>query len=90
MARNAIRGVVTSFRRGKRVQHNTNETIVEVGEGADPATLVGAKALWTGEGGLRIVGRVVGRHGNGRAVRVRWRKGFPPQGLGTPAEIVVR
>jgi ribosomal protein L35AE/L33A len=89
MAKNTFRGIVTSFRRSKRAQH-TNETIVEVGEGADPATLVGAKALWTGEGGLRIVGRVVARHGNGRAVRVRWRKGFPPQGIGTPAEIVVK
>ena len=87
MAKNAIRGIITSFRRAMRVQH-TNETIVEIGEGTDPATLVGAKALWTGEGGVRIMGRVVGRHGLG-AVRVRWRKGFPPQGIGTPADIVV-
>ena len=90
MAKNAIQGIVTSFRRGKRVQHNLNETIVEIEEGADPAALVGAKALWTREGGLRIVGRVVARHGGGHAVRVRWRKGFPPQGIGTPAEIVVK
>ena len=89
MAKNTFRGIVTSFRRAKRAQH-TNETIVGIGEGADPATLVGAKALWTREGGLRIVGRVVARHGNGRAVRVRWRKGFPSQGIGTPAEIVVK
>ena len=89
MTKNAIRGRSVSFRRAKRVQH-TNETIVEIGGGADPATLVGAKALWTGEGGLRIVGQVVARHGDGRAVRVRWRKGFPPQGIGTPAEIVVK
>ncbi len=88
MAKNAIRGLVISFRRAKQVQH-THETIVEIEEGADPATLVGAKALWTREGGLRIVGRVVARHGHGRAVRVRWRKGFPPQGIGTPAEIMV-
>lgn len=86
MAKNAIRGIVISFRRrGKGY-----ETIVEIGEGADPGTLVGAKALWTREGGLRIVGRVVARHGQGRAVRVRWRKGFPPQGIGTLAEIVVK
>jgi len=89
MAKNAIRGLVISFRRAIRVQH-TNETIVEIGEGAEPATLVGAKALWTGKGGLRIVGRVVARHGQGRAVRVRWRKGFPAQGIGTPVEIVVK
>ena len=89
MAKNAIRGLVTSFRRAQNVQH-THETIVEIGEGADPATLVGAKAVWTGEGGLRIVGRVVARHGNGRAVRVRWRKGFSSEGIGTPAEIVVK
>ena len=89
MAKNPIRGLVTSFRRARNVQH-TNETIVEIGEGADPATLVGEKVLWTGEGGLRIVGRVIARHGNGRAVRVRWRKGFPSQGIGTSAEIVAK
>ncbi|HEV8594852.1 MAG TPA: hypothetical protein VGR51_04910 [Thermoplasmata archaeon] len=90
MAKSAFRGVVTSFRRGKQVQHNTHETIVEIEEGADRATLVGAKALWTGPGDLRIVGRVLARHGRGRAMRVRWRRGFPPQGIGTPIEIVVK
>lgn len=90
MAKNEIRGIVTSFRRGKRVQHNLNETIVELEGGADPVTFVGAKALWIREGGLRIVGRVIARHGRGRAVRVQWRKGFPPQGIGTPAKIVAK
>ncbi len=61
MAKNEIRGIVTSFRRGKQVQH-TYETIIEIGEGHDLAALVGAKALWTREGGLRITGRVVARH----------------------------
>jgi ribosomal protein L35AE/L33A len=86
MAKSTIRGMITSFRRGKRVQHSLNETIVEIGSGTDPATLVGAKASWTGEGAPRMLGRVVGRHGGG-SVRVRWRKGFPPQGLGTSVEI---
>jgi len=88
MAKNAIRGIITSFRRAKRVQH-TNETIVEIEEGTDRATLVGAKVLWTREGFPRMMGRVIARHGRGRAVRVRWRKGFPPQGIGTHVEIVV-
>ena len=90
MAKNAIRGLITSFRRGKRVQHNLNQTIVELEGDADPATLVGAKALWVPERGLRIIGHVIARHGRGRAVRVRWRKGFPPQGIGTHAEILVK
>jgi ribosomal protein L35AE/L33A len=89
MAKNAFRGIVTSFRRAIRVQH-MNETIVEIEEGADPATLVGAKALWTGKGGHRVVGRVVARHGRGRGVRVRWKKGFPAEGIGTAVEIVVK
>ena len=89
MAKNAIRGIITSFRRAKQVQH-THETIVEIEGGADPATLVGAKPLWTREGFPRISGRVIARHGRGSSVRVRWRKGFPPQGLGTPVEIVVK
>src|SRR3989304_4512278 len=57
MAKNAIRGLIPSFRRAKRVQH-THETIAEIGEETERATLVGAKALWTGEGGLRVVGRI--------------------------------
>jgi len=89
MAKNAIRGIITSFRRAKRVQH-THETIAEIGEETERATLVGAKALWTGEGGLRVVGRITASHGRGHAVRVQWRKGFPPQGIGTPVEIVVK
>jgi len=88
MAKNAIRGIISSFRRAKRVQH-THETIVEIPEGTDPETLVGAKALWTRDGGVRIMGRVIARHGRGTSVRVRWRKGFPGQGIGTPVEIMV-
>ena len=87
MANTSIRGIITSFRRAKQVQY-THYTIVEIGEDTDPATLVGAKAQWTREGGFRMLGRVVSRHGRG-AVRVRWSKGFPPQGIGTPVEIVV-
>jgi len=36
-----------------------------------------------------MLGQVVASHGRGGAVRVRWKKGFPGQGLGTPVEIVV-
>ncbi len=88
MAKSAIRGITTSYRGAKRVRH-THYTIVAIGEGTDPATLVGAKVLWTLEGFPRMLGQVVASHGRGGAVRVRWKKGFPGQGLGTPVEIVV-
>ena len=89
IAKSAIRGIITSFRGAKRVRY-THYAIVEIGEGTDPATLVGAKVLWTREGFPRISGRVIARHGRGSSVRVRWRKGFPAQGIGTPVEIVVK
>jgi len=81
-----VRGVVTSFRRSRHRQH-PYETIVDLSDAGDPEALIGARVEWTRADGLRIVGRVVDRHGRGRAVRVRWTKGFPPQGLGTTVSI---
>jgi len=56
MAKSAIRGITTSYRGAKRVRH-THYTIVAIGEGTDPATLVGAKVLWTLGASLACWGR---------------------------------
>ena len=86
MAAKERTGVITSFRRGNHVVH-ANVTIVELDGEGDRGTLVGAKVVWKREDGFQIRGRVQSLHGNGRAVLVRWRKGFPPQGFGTRVTI---
>lgn len=82
-----VRGVVTSIRQGKGRGQHPYETLVDLSDAGDPEALIGARVEWTRADGFRIVGRVVDRHGRGRAVRVRWTKGFPPQGLGTTVSI---
>jgi len=78
-----VKGLVTSFRRSKH-KVKAEETIVAVAGDTEPVRLLGAKAVWVREDGFRITGRVVAQHGNGRTVRIRWKKGFPATGLGTP------
>ncbi|HTD80544.1 MAG: 50S ribosomal protein L35ae [Methanobacteriota archaeon] len=81
MATKERTGIIKSFRRGQHVVHDY-VTIVEVEGDVDRAALVGARVDWKREDGFQIRGRVQSPHGNGRAVLVRWRKGFPPQGIG--------
>jgi len=81
MAAKEHTGQVMAFRRGKQVVH-TYVTVVEIDGDVDRNTLIGAKVVWKREDGFQIRGRVQSPHGNGRAVLVRWRKGFPPQGIG--------
>ncbi len=81
MAAKEVKGRVTSFRRGNHVVHDY-VTIVELEGGVDRDALIGAKVVWKREDGLQILGRVQSRHGNHQAVQVRWKTGFPPQGVG--------
>lgn len=87
MAKEELKGIITAFKGGLQVQ-DTYVTILEVEREGNRKALIGRKVLWQREDGLRIAGRVVHAHGNGRAVLVRWKRGFPPQGIGTSATIV--
>jgi len=86
MAAKEHTGQVMAFRRGKQVVH-TYVTVVEVDGDVDRNTLIGAKVVWKREDGFQIRGWVQSRHGNKRAVLVRWRKGFPPQAFGSRVTI---
>ncbi len=86
MAAKEHTGQVLSFRRGKQVVHPL-VTVVKLDGDVDRNTLIGAKVVWKREDGLQIRGWVQARHGNGRAVIVRWRKGFPPQAFGSRVTI---
>ena len=86
MAATEHRGLITAFRGGQHVIH-PYVTIVEIDGEVDRDSLVGSKVVWRREDGFQLRGRVQAPHGNGRAVLVRWRKGLPPQGLGTHVTI---
>lgn len=88
MAKSEVSGTVTAFRQSKFKQ-DSYQTIVDFADPTQGEKLVGARVEWTREDGLKILGRVVARHGSNGAVRVRWNRGFPPQGLGTHVKILV-
>lgn len=86
MAAKEQTGHVMGFRRGKQVVH-PYVTVVEIDGDADRNALIGAKVVYKRDDGFQMRGWVQARHGNGRAVLVRWRKGFPPQGFGSRVTI---
>jgi len=86
MAAKEHTGQVIAFRRGLHVVHPL-VTVVEIDGDVDRNTLIGGKVVWKRDDGLQIRGWVQSRHGNGRAVLVRWRKGFPPQAVGSRVTI---
>ncbi len=61
--------------------------IVRMTSTEDAGKVMGARVVWLREDGLQIRGRVVASHGTKGAVRVRLRRGFPPQALGSQVKI---
>lgn len=87
MAKAEVSGTVIAFRQSKFKQ-DTYQTIVDVAGKDSSEKLLGARVVWSRADGLKILGRVVARHGRRGAVRVQWDRGFPPQALGTKVKIV--
>jgi len=54
---------------------------------AQAGQLIGKKVVWKGKT-KKVAGRIVGFHGKNGAVRVRFKRGIPGQGLGTTVELV--
>ncbi len=81
-----LEGVVTSYRRGKHLQHPNQVLLVfdEIKTKAEASTLVGRKVKWTSEAGKEILGKILGPHGNSGAVRAKFRTNLPGQAIGTP------
>lgn len=88
MAKSELSGTVAAFRQSKFKQ-DSYQTIVDLADPKPGEKLLGARVKWAREDGLTILGRVVARHGTKGAVRVRWNRGFPAQGLGTKVKILL-
>ena len=84
-----MKGTIIGYKGSHHTMHG-NQMIVEV-EGvkkkADANKLVGKKATFKTSGGKKIIGKIASTHGNGAAVRVRFRKGLPGQAIGQKIEI---
>lgn len=83
------KGVVTSYRRGKHLQH-VNQVLLafdDIKSRAEAATLVARKVKWVSESGKEFLGKVLGVHGNSGVVRAKFRTNLPGQAIGTPVYI---
>ncbi|MHA1904653.1 MAG: 50S ribosomal protein L35ae [Candidatus Thorarchaeota archaeon] len=83
------RGVVTSYRRGKHLQHPNQVLLLfdDVKTRSEAAVLIGRKVKWTSEVGREFLGKVIGVHGNSGVVRAKFRTNLPGQAIGTPVII---
>jgi large subunit ribosomal protein L35Ae len=83
------KGVVTSYRRGKHLQHPNQVLLLFDGieSRKEAAVLVGRQVKWTSEQGRDFIGKVIGVHGNSGAVRAKFRTNLPGQAIGTPVFI---
>ncbi len=87
MAKAEVTGTVVAFRQSKFKQ-DSYQTVVDLAQPDQAEKLLGARVVWARADGLKILGRVVARHGRRGAVRVRWDRGFPSQALGTQVKFV--
>lgn len=84
------KGVVSSYRRGKHLQHPNQVILVfsETKTRSQAAALVGRKVKWTTPGENEILGKVLSAHGNGGAVRAKFNTNLPGQAIGTPVVLL--
>ncbi|MEM2142951.1 MAG: 50S ribosomal protein L35ae [Candidatus Thorarchaeota archaeon] len=83
------RGVVTSYRRGKHMQHPNQVLLmfngIETREQA--AALIGKEVKWISENGREFIGKILFPHGSKGVVRAKFRTNLPGQSIGTPVYI---
>jgi len=84
-----VYGRITNYRIGIRTQ-SSRECLIQftgVDSAAQTGPLMGKKVVWKGEN-KKLIGKIVGFHGNSGAVRAKFKKGVPGQALGTTVELV--
>lgn len=78
-----------NYRIGIRTQYS-HECLIKfynVNSAAQVGSLIGQKVVWKGEK-KRLIGKIIGFHGNNGVVRVNFKKGVPGQALGTTVELI--
>jgi large subunit ribosomal protein L35Ae len=94
MAKSAVstgqKGVVSSYRRGKHLQHPNQVILVfsETKTRSEAAALVGRKVKWTSPSEKEIIGKILGPHGNSGAVRAKFNTNLPGQSIGAPVVLM--
>jgi large subunit ribosomal protein L35Ae len=87
--REALKGKVIQFRRGRHTYHKRH-FLIEV-EGVenkeDTEKLIGKSVTWLSPAGKPIKGKVAAAHGNNGVVRAIFEKGLPGQAITTEVEI---
>ncbi|NHJ12162.1 MAG: 50S ribosomal protein L35ae [Candidatus Thorarchaeota archaeon] len=85
-----LKGVVTSYRRGKHLQHPNQVLLLfnDIKTKAEAASLIGRQVSWTSPTGRDFVGKVLAVHGNSGVVRAKFRTNLPGQAIGTPVELL--
>lgn len=84
------KGVVTSYRRGKHLQH-PNQVLLkfdDIKNRAEAALLVSKKVKWISPEGREVLGKILSPHGNSGAVRAKFRTNLPGQAIGTPVQLI--
>lgn len=83
-----MKGIITSFRRGKHTQYD-RQMIVEVDgyDSADDAEELVGKSVTYNTGQKTIDGEISATHGDNGAVRTIFDTGMPGQSLAQPVEI---
>jgi len=80
---------IVNYRLGIRTQYS-RECLIKVSNvnsAAQVGALIGQKVVWKGEK-KRLVGKIIGFHGNSGVAKVKFRKGVPGQEIGTTVELI--
>jgi len=85
-----MKGIITSYRRGRRTQ-KTNHILIKV-EGVSTAEqakkLVGKKVEWTTPSGKKMIGKIYRLHGGKCILRARFSRGLQGQAIGTEVKVL--
>ncbi len=82
-----MRGVIVSFRRGRKTQYK-RQMIIKIG--GEASSYIGKSVVWTSPGKKKkeIKGTISALHGHNGNVRVVFERGLPGESIGTEVNIV--
>jgi ribosomal protein L35AE/L33A len=81
-------GKITNYRVGNKTQQPKECLIEFANMGLGAGQLIGKKVSWN-NGKLKTVGKIIGLHGRGGIVKVRFRTPVPGQAIGTDVQVLL-